>query len=396
MTQTRHPLLPAESHDERARGTFVSALKRHVATRVSPGVRDVYDHRAAARWADEHDGAPPADRFEVREALAPDTYYRLWSAVRRSSQHLLWNSVGDTVGRQAADLARRASGVEPSGGSLTLDPDMALPWYQYDVDIHAMPGGYRGEYRDDDVWVGAVYDRGVYLYAMGQMGDLNDDYGHTIIDNHLRVEHPGWTPRRILDMGCTVGHATLPYAAAFPDAEVHAIDVGAPVLRYGHARAEAMGIPVHFSQQNCEQTAFPDGHFDLIVSHILLHELPPDAIRRTFAECHRLLAPGGVMVHGDFAGYAGVDALTQAMIDWDTYNNHEPFWGPMRSMDLVAEAVDAGFDPDEVEAVVVPTGRVLQSGKGQSTGQLSLLTARRLAPEVGSSPAAAAEAHATG
>ena len=239
-----------------------------------------------------------------------------------------------------------------------------------------MPGGYRGEYMDDDVSVGALFDRGVYVYAMGQMGALNDDYGQSVCQNFLAVSYPEFSPRRILDMGCTSGNSTLPYVDAFSDADVHAIDLGAPVLRYAHARAESLGRAVHFSQQNAECTDFPDGHFDLVVSHIVIHEMSPAALRRALAECRRLLAPGGLMVHADFAGYAGVDPVTQAMIDWDTYYNHEPFWGPMRDMDLVAESVSAGFDDGAVELTSVPTGRMLQTGKQQKTGQLTLLVGR--------------------
>ena len=372
MSQQRHALLPNETHDEVARESFVQALKSHIATRVSPGVREIYDCRVRDRWVCEH-GAEPADRHEVREALSSDTYYRLWSSVRRSSQHLLWSSVGDAVARQAEDLAERARAADTGFGSLRLDPDLEIPWYNAEVDIHAMPGGYRGEYTDDDVSAGAVFDRGVYVYAMGQLGALNDDYGQSICQNFLAVSFPEFSPRQILDMGCTSGNSTLPYVDAFPEAEVHAIDLGAPVLRYAHARAELLGRAVHFSQQNAECTDFSDASFDLIVSHIVIHEIAPAALRRTLAECRRLLAPGGLMVHGDFAGYAGVDPVTQAMIDWDTYYNHEPFWGPMRDMDLVAESVSAGFDDGAVEITAVPTGRVLQTGKKKQSGQLTLL-----------------------
>jgi SAM-dependent methyltransferase len=370
-------MLPAERADDVARQRFVQALKAHIAQRVSPGVREVYEHRVAPRYEAEH-GAPPADRHEIRDALAGETYYRLWSSVRRSSQHLLWSSVADAVDRQAEELAARARELDRgSAGSLRLDPELEIPWYNAEVDIHAMPGGYRGEYHDDDVSVGAVYDRGVYVYAMGQMGELNDDYGHSVIENFLHQRHPGFAPRRMLDVGCTVGNATLPYVDAFPDAEMYAIDLGAPVLRYGHARAEALGKTVHFSQQNAEATDFPDGHFDLIVSHIVVHEMSPVALRSMLAECHRLLAPGGLMIHADFPGYAGVDPLTQSMIDWDTYNNHEPLWGPMRDMDLSAEAADAGFAAANVDEVIVPTGRILQTGKAGQRGQLWLLVGQR-------------------
>ncbi len=375
MTQQVHPMLPKESDSEKSRGRFVQALKSHIANRVTPGVRELYEHRAKPEWEANH-GKEPQNRHEVRRSLVQMAYYQLWISLRRTSQHLLWSTVADCIERQAKELSEAAKMENPIG-SLQLNPNFELPWYQWDVDIHAMPGGYRGEYGDGDVFAGALYDRGVYLYAMGQMGALNDDYGQSIIDNYLSVEHQKFAPEHILDMGCTVGHATLPYAQAFPTAEVYAIDLGAPVLRYGHARAEALGERVHFSQQNCEETDFPDEKFDLIVSHIVLHELPPEALRRTFAECHRLLKPGGLMVHADFPGYEGVDHLSQSMIDWDTYNNHEPFWGPMRDMDLVAESAAAGFTTANVGSVVVPTGRILQSGKSQQSGQLWLLVGQK-------------------
>lgn len=376
MSQYVHPMLPDEEHDDLARERFVQALKGHIATRVSPGVRDVFEHRARPRWIDEH-GSEPADRHQIRQALQPETYYRLWSSVRRSSQHLLWASVAESIARQVDELAARAQAMERGLGSLRVDPDLEIPWYNAQVDIHVMPGGYRGEYVEGDVAAGALYDRGVYVYATGQMGALNDDYGQSVVNNFLAPRFPDFAPRRVLDVGCTVGHCTLPYVDAFPDAEVHGIDLGAPVLRYGHARAEALGRAVHFSQQNAEATDFPDGHFDLIVSHIVVHEMPPAALRNMLAECHRLLAPGGLMVHADFPGYAGVDPLTQAMIDWDTHNNNEPFWGPMRDMDLSAASVAAGFDAGHVDEVVVPTGRILQTGRHAQTGNLWLLAAQR-------------------
>lgn len=73
---------------------------------------------------------------------------------------------------------------------------------------------------------------------------------------------------------------------------------GAGLLRYdASARARVINQTVHFAQQNAEATEFPDGSFDLVVSHILLHDIPGAAMRRVFAESYRLLKLGGVMVH---------------------------------------------------------------------------------------------------
>jgi hypothetical protein len=65
------------------------------------------------------------------------------------------------------------------------------------------------------------------------------------------------------------------------------------------------------------------------------------------------------------------------MIDWDTYNDHEPLWGPMRDLGLSAETIAAGFEETRVTELAVPTGRILQSGKSSKTGQLWLPIAER-------------------
>jgi ubiquinone/menaquinone biosynthesis C-methylase UbiE len=198
-----------------------------------------------------------------------------------------------------------------------------------------------------------VYDRGVYLYSMGYTGPNNDDMGRSVV-NYLKRNMPDFAPRRILDMGCTVGHSTLPYKELFPEAEVWGIDVGGPCVRYAHARAAAMGFEVNFAQMNAEATTFPDGHFDLVVSHILLHETSGKAMPRIFAEAHRVLAPGGLMIHADLPPFDLMDPFTQFILDNETWYNNEPFWGAMRDMDQFALAERAGFDRAEVRFDTAP------------------------------------------
>jgi ubiquinone/menaquinone biosynthesis C-methylase UbiE len=269
---------------------------------------------------------------------------------------MMWESVSSSVERQLPSLIEQARGKGGELGSLTLNPDFAIPAYQTAVDIHCMPGGYHSEFTEDDIAAGAIYDRGAYLYGMGWLGPLNDDMGQSIVHNYLKPKYPNFQPAQILDMGCSVGHSTLPYVDAYPDAEVYAIDVGAPMLRYGHARAEALGKRVHFCQQNAERTNFPDASFDLIVSHILLHEIPQPAICNVLHECYRLLAPGGMMIHLEAPLYRDMDAYTAFIYDWETANNNEPFWSAMRELDLMAVATEAGFEVNKVIQTFVANG----------------------------------------
>jgi ubiquinone/menaquinone biosynthesis C-methylase UbiE len=257
---------------------------------------------------------------------------------------MMWKSTQLPVERQGSDLVRVAKQSSRQLGSLTLDPKLETPRYHTLVDIHCMPGGYHTDFAEDDVANGAVYDRAVYIYAMGRMGPFNSDIGDTTIA-YLKQNFPDLKPRRILDLGCTVGHSTLPYVDAYPEAEVYGIDVGAPVLRYAHARAESLGKKVHFSQQNAERTNFPDGFFDLVVSHILVHETSHVAIRNIMREAQRLLSPGGVVIHAETPPYRDLEAFDAFMLDWDTRNNNEPFWGASHEIVPADIAAETGFDP---------------------------------------------------
>lgn len=332
--QFEHGLLPRLEADELARQEFVKSFKLHLASKVAPGNRMAWQAR----------GDLAGNRKDVGRTLSGDPFFRFWSSLQRNSQEMMWKSTQIPVERQHDALLVRSRESGSAGGSLRLDPDLDIPRYHQHVDIHCMPGGYHTEFAPDDVANGAVYDRAVYIYAMGRMGPFNSDIGDTTIA-YLKANFSDLAPRRILDMGCTVGHSTLPYVDAYPGAEIHAIDVGAPILRYAHARAESLGKPVHFGQQNAEHTDFADESFDLIVSHILVHETSHDAIRAIMRECHRLLRPGGVVIHAETPPYRDLDPFDAFMLDWDTRNNNEPFWEASHEIDPRKIAAETGFDP---------------------------------------------------
>ncbi|MFQ3594802.1 MAG: class I SAM-dependent methyltransferase [Sphingomonadaceae bacterium] len=340
--QAEHPVLPRASHDERARQEFAKGLKTFVQQGLLPGLGPVFEGRAGPRFARET-GNAPATRHDIRKAMLPDPYFQLYAGTNRIAQELLWDSVIDSIERQQEDLNRRAAELSARARApLETDPDFPTPRYVTALDIHCMPGGYAGETAPGDITAGALYDRGVYLYAMGYMGPMNDDMGRSVA-NYVRRRLPGFQPTAILDMGCTVGHSTLPYKELFPQAQVTGIDVAGPCVRYAHARAAGLGLDVAFLQRNAEATGFPDASFDLIVSHILLHETSGKAMPRIMAECFRLLKPGGYMIHADLPPFDKVDPFAQFILDNETWYNNEPFWGAMREMDQIALAQSVGF-----------------------------------------------------
>ena len=366
-SQVQHDLLPTRTHDEGARQDYYMEIRRHLAVNVAGGNRAVYSNIVKPAFLKSH-GREPKDRSEVRTEMTRQGYYQMYSAMQRHTQEMTWDSVIDSVERDLPRLTAQAKQkMANAKGTLTLDPAFKAPGYLTFYDIHLQPGGYHTTLADDDVASGALYDRATYMYSMANLGPKTDYFGSSLLA-HFKARFPHITPKRILDMGCTIGHSTLPWKEAFPEAEVYGIDVGESVLRYAHARAETMGVPVHFSQQNAERTNFADGFFDVVLSHIMMHETSTPAVPRIFAESRRVLREGGVMMHLDNPRLVGLPPFDAFLAEWEVHNNNEKFGGTYREMDIVVEAENAGFVKGkatlEYVALVVPARIMNYSTKG--------------------------------
>ena len=366
--QVEHKVLPPTTHDEFARQEFVRSYKQYLVQHVHGGNAVAYRQRVEPKIRNDKQ-RDPKDRFEVRDEMTKDPYYQMFSALLRTSQEMMWSSCQIPVDRNLEKLNAQVNRARrKTKGSLRLNPDLEVPRYHTAVDIHCQPGGYHTEFASDDASAGMVYDRAVHIYAMGQMGPYNNDMGASIV-HWLGQNHPDFKPKRILDLGCSVGHSTVPYCDAFPKAEIHAVDVAAPMLRYAHARAEDLGKAIHFSQQNAESMDFEDESFDLIVSHILLHETSDKAIRNIVRECARLLRPGGMMIHAETPPYKGMEPFDAFMLDWDTRNNNEPFWARSHEIDLKRLSAESGFDPGKEFEEMIPSAFQIAEAKRSHTFQ---------------------------
>ncbi len=355
--QYPHALLSRPNADERGRESFIAAMRRFLIGELYDGNQVAYERRQVPAFEAEH-GRPPQSYREVKALMEPDPTFRAFSVLSRATQELLWDTVGESIERQRPQLDEAARTVPDAGGTLRLNPALPLPDYATRNDIHVMPGSFHTELGADDLSAGAMYDRGVYLYAYGGLGPRNDALGQGVVDL-LKERFPDLAPRRILEMGCGSGQSLHPIAAAFPKAEVCGVDIAAPMLRYGHARSQALGVPVHYSQQSAAETDFEAGSFDLVVSNLLLHEIPQKLSRRIVHECHRLLAPGGVMVHNDLVGWP-TDPFQDFMAEWNPHHNNEPFERGSGTLDWVAACVAAGFQAEDAFLQPIPAAYMVE------------------------------------
>jgi len=378
---TRHAVFPEPSHDEKARFNFLASFNKYLSGTIGQGNKLAYDTRVLPAFRAEH-GRDPKDRFEIRHAMNKDPWHRFWSACKRNSMEMRQQNGRAMVLRQLDELDARAAQFNHGRDTLQLDAGVEQPRYQTAVDIHCMPGGYHGEERPGDVSAGANYDCGIFATTAGGLGALSDGGGQALVE-WVRRERPGWTPRRILDVGCTVGHNAVPLALAFPDTEVIAIDTAAAVLRYGHARAQSLGARnITFLQADAEDLSrFPDGHFDWVQTTMFLHELSGKALPRVLNELTRVLAPGGLILHLEQPQYSDDMPLYEQFIrDWDAFNNNEPFWSAMHALDLKELMVEAGIPRDAlfvtgVKAVVDRDIFPEQGGEGEDHGRAAVWNA---------------------
>lgn len=339
-----HPAMPQLTQDEAAQENFLVDLRAEVVRQWQVDMRIVHAARTGAR---------DPDRREILRALLREESGKVASALRVIAQEMMWDSIGAWVERQLSELEVGAV-VNHAKGSLTLDQNLQMPRYLGAVDIHGMPGGYGGEPAPDSIFAGAMYERGGVIRSMRRGGPLANASGRAL-ERYLKSAHPGFAPRRILDIGCSIGQSTLAICDAFPDAEVCAIDVAAPLLRYAHARTEALDRIVHFSQQNAEKTNFAGESFDLVVGLAMLHETSSEAMQAILCDAHRLLRPGGIVLHYEGRPWQSIDPIDAAVHDWDTHFNAEPFIGKMHELDTKAMMVAAGFDPERYIEVTVPS-----------------------------------------
>lgn len=294
---------------------FVLTLRRQWAAAVYPRLRAQFDAT----------GVPNSDPATCMQKVHALPGYPFFAWAERGSQQMLWRAVTASVGAAA----------DPSsvGGAsrVVLDPGLALPNWYTGHDIHLQPGG---------IWADAisarVYESGARLVMLGE----NDDYAFHRLFAESAIPKRDFA--RIVDLGCGFGKSTWPIKQAYSAADVIGIDLAAPCLSLAKARADERQLTITFVQADATDTGIEGESVDLVISTMLVHELPLDRINALFVESARLLAPGGILRFLDFQ-FTGDGFRDLAMIEHGVRNN-EPFLPPMLAADLVAMASAAGLD----------------------------------------------------
>ena len=345
------------TQDELARQAFIIKFKQKVNLDLQKDIRNQFDSTIKGELESELgtglDDLNRDHRKAVKKRLAGEHLFKSWEALTWIGQDMMWNCVDETLTHDLPRIESAAAEVvarDDKVGSLTLNPDLDLPPNVAKVEIHRQPGGFCLE-RDGvsyDLLSGARMTGGGMIYGAGKGRAAEPGYSaaHFLL-GEVEKQFGPQRPTRVLDVGCGTGLNTMTYARLFPDAEVHGIDVAAGLLRWGHARAESEGLPIHFTQMDTADMTFEDESFDLVVSTIWGHETTPQILKDSIAEIWRVLKPGGISYHMDVPNQPGYQGLVdQVLNDWQVRHNGEPFWMGWADSDLSALMTEAGYPED--------------------------------------------------
>ena len=108
------------------------------------------------------------------------------------------------------------------------------------------------------------------------------------------------------------------------------------------------GIGPAYAFKACASATTHVTSFDLVVSNILLHEMPHEMLEAVNAS-FRLLKPGGLAVHQDVPTQRpDTPAFQQWLSNWQVAHNDEPFWQSFAETSVPGALISAGFSKEDV------------------------------------------------
>jgi len=323
-------------------------MKKHWTTSLYPDLKSEYLAQVAAQ------SCAPETHADVDALISHTTSYRYFAWLERHLQKMKYSGRYGLVPyhvEREGELTVTLQDAEETT-NLHLNPNFKNPTYYETVDVHQHPGGVWSE-----PTAGLAYERGARS-TTPMLGSRHRDLHGRLTDRAIR----DGIPKRMLDMGCGFGKSTRPFYEDLGDTQIDAVDLAEPCLRLAAVdAAKSQAQNVRFHQMNAYETDFDDQSFDLITSTMLLHEMPPEEIGRTFDECVRLLEPGGRMVHLDF--YLVPDPFAEFIHRGHSRRNNEPFMLPLLEVDLKTELAARGFTNISIEPFEEAEGIDTQNSK---------------------------------
>jgi len=323
----RLPVLDLESSQD-----YLEGLRIWVNTDVSTASNAQVDRVLKSRGIDPYKDIPLE---RILENLQDDPLVTLLPAAWLRTQQLMWRGLDEHfLANEDQYLDEMESHDKVGPGSLELNPKMHVPEYTA-REIHMQPGGYVGH-----MFAGHMYHHGTNGFFNGK------NYQEETHDARAAAVRtpPDGKVKRVLEFGTGIGQLPMALKRRFPEAETWGIDIGGPMVRYAHMRANQLGLNVNFAQRLAEKSGFDDNYFDIVTSMQFYHECRAQEIKETVAEAHRILRPGGIFYPLDGNPWTRPKSAARTLRTFWTYRwNHEDWMMDWESINMIEEMKKVGF-----------------------------------------------------
>ena len=326
----RLPILDLESQQD-----YLESFRIWVNSDVNQAANTQIDKILLARGID-----PKADLplEQILANLKDDPIVTLMPAAWLRVQQLMWRTLDDHFHAHQDQYLTEMEAADKKGpGTLELNPKMDVPEYTA-REIHMQPGGYVG-----NMFAGHLYHHGTNEFFNGKnyQDETHDARAAAV------MTPPDGKVRRVLEFGTGIGQLPMALKRRFPDAESWGIDIGGPMVRYAHLRANQLGLNVNFAQRLAEKSGFPDNHFDIVTSMQFYHECRAAEIKETVKEAYRILRPGGVFYPLDGNPTTRAKSAARTFRSFWVYRwNHEDWQMDWEALNMVELMKEAGFKVD--------------------------------------------------
>ncbi len=211
----------------------------------------------------------------------------------------------------------------------------------------------------------AAFDRAAAGYDAAAV--LQREIGERLL---ARLDYVKLAPQRILDLGCGTGFALPALARRYRAATLLGLDLAPAMTRAARERCRPrlpFGLGARFSRcrfitADAEALPVASRSIDLVFSNLALQWCDP---QRAFAECRRVLRPGGLLLFASF----GPDTLKELRAAWravdaDTHVHSFTDMHDLGDALLHAGLADPVMDMEPLTLTYADVGAVLRDLKG--------------------------------
>lgn len=143
----------------------------------------------------------------------------------------------------------------------------------------------------------------------------------------------------VLDAGCGTGTLLFMIKKQFPSISLSGLDPDQAALQIAENKIKSKNLTVNYQAGAMDKMPFKDNFFDLVITSLAFHHIPPEKKLDSIKECYRVLAPGGKLLIVDFTP---PDSQPINILIYRIFSYFEPIEEGKESM-IPVYMINAGF-----------------------------------------------------